>query len=386
MIEFTKNEQLKSFLYLHTEFRNQKEANDVIGTLEAFRNDWGNLRNQWFERTFPLVYITYGRAWMFLQNYDKAIEILNEGKTELEHKDFEYFFKEKAILYDLLSQCYIHKKLEEEAYKAMLISVFNDLYAINNTHSNQFEFYSFRNFNDFSLSDIENETISLCSPQNFNDPVDTAFNAWMHYKYEVASEGFERNYIEIQCKAYNNIRVRCLVRNIPLPYKEGKDYPIQLDFQKEYANSVMWAHYANNHQGFCVKFKIPSLFTMIEPNEGKVIMLMPINYTERLSIINFGNSISNISFKEAFLTKQKNWEYEHEHRILYYNKNGSEDFPSLPLPKGSIVAIYLGVRCSDDNKQKIFNLIKNKSNVEVYQMQISSEDIYKLKSLRVDGK
>lgn len=65
MIEFTKNEQLKSFLYLHTEFRNQKEANDVIGTLEAFRNDWGNLRNPWFKRTFPLVYITYGRAWMF---------------------------------------------------------------------------------------------------------------------------------------------------------------------------------------------------------------------------------------------------------------------------------------------------------------------------------
>ena len=62
MKAFTKNELIKSFLYLHFDIKNKKEAQDVINTLEEFRNDWENLRNPWFERTFPLVYIAYGHA------------------------------------------------------------------------------------------------------------------------------------------------------------------------------------------------------------------------------------------------------------------------------------------------------------------------------------
>ena len=161
MKAFTKNELIKSFLYLHFEIKNKKEAQDVINTLEEFRNDWENLRNPWFERTFPLVYIAYGHACMVLEDYEKAISILNEGAQKLEHSDFKYFFWEKVRLYDLLSKSYIHKGNKDKAYTASLNSVYNELYAINNTHHNDFEFYGFRDFNEYSLADIANETISL---------------------------------------------------------------------------------------------------------------------------------------------------------------------------------------------------------------------------------
>ena len=322
---------------------------------------------------------------MELNDYDKAISILNEGADKLEHSDFKYFFGEKICLYDLLSKCYTYKKNKDKAYEAALNSVYNELYSINNVHHDNFEYYGFRDFSDYSLADITNETISLCSVDLFNDPVDTAFFSWMHYKQEVAQNQSERDYLEIQEAAYKNVRARCLIRNIPLPYKEGIDYPIYLPFQKEYANTVMWAHYANYHKGFCVKYCIPSSFTMTQPEGEVILMLMPINYTERFPLMNNGIFNHNLTFKDVFFTKQKLWEYEHEHRLLYFNKKGSPPFPALKLPEGCIKAIYIGVKCTEENKNKIFEAIKDKPDIEVFQMQISSQDIYKLNAVKIEN-
>lgn len=383
MITLSKNEQIKSFLYLHSNIDDEDEAKEIINTLEGLRSDWDNLRNPLFERVFPLVFTTYGYACIILHNYDKAIDILNEGAKELEHKDFQYFFGEKVILYELLSKAYIHKADIQGAYEAALNKVYYELYAINNTHSNNFEFYGFRDFSEHSLADLTNETISLCSPDLFNDPVDTAFLPWMHYQQQIANNE-EQKYLKVLQDAYMNIRARSFVRNIPLPYKEGFDYPNQLDFQREYANTVMWAHYANHHQGFCVKYTIPASFTISEPNKGRILMLLPINYTERFPLT--GQVEKKIKFKDVFLTKQKLWEYEHEHRLLYFDKNGSPKFPTPTLPKGSIKAVYLGVKCSCENKNKLLNAIKDNFDIEIYQMQISSEDIYKLKAVKINRK
>lgn len=378
MKDYSRNELITSFLYLHNDIKSKDEATDVITTLDEFRPDWQNLRNPYFERVYPTIFIVYGSACMRLGEYNKAIDILNEGAKELEQKDFKYFFMEKTHLYDLLLKCYIHNGNRDKAYEVALNRVYYELYSINSTHYDNFEFYGFRDFSDYSLADIANETISLCSPNLFNDPVDTAFFPWMHYQKEMAKNEEERIYLDTLDMAYQNIRVRCLVRNIPLPYKEGIDYPKQLYFQKEYANTVMWAHYANNHRGFCIKYCIPSSFTITEPEAGYILMMMPINYTERFSLIN------NVTFKDVLFTKQKLWKYEHEHRLLYFNKDGSPDFPTPKLPEGSIKSIYLGVKCSDENKIKILDVIKDKPDIEVYQMQISSDDIYKLKAAKIN--
>jgi len=198
-----------------------------------------------------------------------------------------------------------------------------------------------------------------------------------------AQEQKEKDYLAIQEAAYKNIRARCLVRNIPLPFKEGVDYPKQMPFQKEYANTVMWAHYANYHKGFCVKYCIPSSFTNTEPESGKILMLMPMNYSERFPLIDHKRVNENLTFKDVFFTKQKLWEYEHEHRLLYFDKKGSPQFPTPQLPKGSIKAIYIGVKCSKENKIKIFEAIKNKPDIEVFQMRIDSHDTYKLEAVRI---
>lgn len=384
MKTFIKNEQIQAFLTFHQSIRNAAEAREVISSLEEFRPDWQNLRNPYFERVFPAVYITYATALMFLRNYKRAIKIIEEGLKELEHKDFRYFFGEKKALYELLAKCYIHIVDREKAYQAALSMVYNELYQINNRHADNFEFYSFRDVSDYSLEDLKNGTISLCSHNLFNDPVDTPFFAWMHYRKEQCKDVAEMNYLEVLEAAYGNIKARCLVRNIPLPYKEGVDYPVQLDFQREFANSVLFAHYANYHKGYCVKYVIPSSFTITEPESGKIIMLRPINYTERFPLNEMGGIPKSMGFDEAFLTKQKLWEYEHEHRLLYFDVNGSPEFPTPQLPKGSIKAVYIGVKCSQANKQKIIEALKDKPDVEVFQMQISSEDIYKLKAKKIE--
>lgn len=384
MKPFTKNEQIQAFISLHQRIREADEAREVINTLEEFRPDWHNLRNVLFERVYPAVFWTYAEAFIYLRDYRGAVGILEEGLKELEHQDFRYYFGEKSYMYELLSKCYVHLSDNDKAYSAALKKVYHELYALNNKHSDKFEFYGFRDVSVHSLNDLKNETISLCSPSLFNDPVDTAYFAWMHYRKEEAKNNAELNYLEVLEAAYNNVRARCLVRNIPLPYKEGVDYPVQLDFQREYANTVMWAHYANNHKGFCVKYVIPSSFTMTEPEDGRIVMLKPITYTDRFPIMPFGTVNKDIKFKDAFLTKQRLWEYEHEHRLLYFDVNGSPEFPTPQLPAGSIKAVYIGVKCPPENRAKILEALKDKTDVEVYEMQINSQDIYKLKAQKIE--
>lgn len=392
MKPFSQNETIKAFLYLHSTIKTTEEAQEVINALEEWRPNWQNLRNMYFERVFPQVFISYALACLSLKDYDGATKILEEGIMELSHRDFKYYFGEKATIYDLLVNCYVANGDINKAYEAALEKIFNLLYASNNLHFDNFEFYAFRSFSEFALKDLENETLSLCSPSLFNDPVDTPLFPWIHYQKEDArmritnKEALKNKlaYLDVMEKAYDNIRVRCLVRNIMVPHREGRDSGIPLDSDREYANTLMWAHYANNHTGFCVKYVLPSAFTTSSPNDDEWIMLRPLTYVDTFPLIDdFGNIRNDITFYEAMLTKQKKWEYEHEHRLLYFNRKGSPDYPTPKLPVGSIKAVYIGVRASEKDKQRLFDALKDRTEVEVYQMQISSKDMYRLVAQKI---
>lgn len=154
MKPFIKNEQIQAFISFHQNICNTEEAKEVIKTLEEFRPDWQNLRNLRFERVFPSVYWTYANACMFLHNYHGAVSILEEGFKELEDKEFKYYFGEKSYMNELLARCFVHLADREKACKAALKKVYNELYAINNQHADNFEFYGFRDISVHSLADL----------------------------------------------------------------------------------------------------------------------------------------------------------------------------------------------------------------------------------------
>lgn len=151
-------------------------------------------------------------------------------------------------------------------------------------------------------------------------------------------------------------------------------------------NMPMWAHYANDHHGFCVEYKV-----------RKKNQLYPVVYTQnrlktRAFFINLLYSFFNseASTKERvtvlrhFITlstfKDKSWESENEIRAVFMNTKA--ELP--PNSKGKLFdcseigvapqKIYIGVKCSKENERHLID-IAEKLNIayEKCEMSVTEE-------------
>ena len=129
-------------------------------------------------------------------------------------------------------------------------------------------------------------------------------------------------------------------------------------------NRLMWAHYAENHTGFCIEYDYA--------NAPKGILPMPVLYSHRRPKIPWdivydpnpeNLKKANKVFMKALLTKDEVWSYEQEWRILIPTAMGR----LVKMPP--ISCIYLGARCSDDNK-KLIKIVAERRSVPVKQMTI----------------
>lgn len=126
-------------------------------------------------------------------------------------------------------------------------------------------------------------------------------------------------------------------------------------------NLPMWAHYANNHYGFCVKYKVGKKHAIRNIIYEK--QRIPIANTFYSFIMNSINGIKNSDcFLEAeiistilqdiFFTKHISWDYEQEYRALYpldeEIRGCNVSIEEIGL---SIVEIYSGIKCIDENKK-----------------------------------
>lgn len=135
----------------------------------------------------------------------------------------------------------------------------------------------------------------------------------------------------------------------------------------DYKNRLMWSHYADSHKGFCVEYDYGSL------TEAEMLSLpLPIIYAKERPLLpwkaGLDNTLENISEATAqitlgLLTKDDEWKYENEWRILVCSSDSTE----FKMPK--ISCIYLGAAISDKNKAKILEIAKRK-NILVKQMKI----------------
>lgn len=216
--------------------------------------------------------------------------------------------------------------------------------------------YSFRPYNEYSLSDLINREITLVHPSSFNDPFDTLA---MHWK----------NQLELHCKERTHIA----------PYKKSFDYYRIRSFSEDtrknkvYKNILMWSHYADNHKGFCIKYSFSESFVN---NDDIALFFRPVVYkiaSEKTNI-----DIDTIDSDLAYCTKHHSWRYEKEVRLIGYFPN-SESFFS-PLPMGDfckIEAIYFGVKTPDNIITTIKQILKNE-NVKYYKMANTPTDIYNI--------
>ncbi len=191
------------------------------------------------------------------------------------------------------------------------------------------------------------------------------------------------------CKAYY-YDPRALMKYEELKSHNGKiidDFSSMLRVVSLTSNGVqslpMWAHYANNHAGFCVSYDMTD-----RDNLSLKSCTFPVFYTDdRLDITSVMDSfISTVKaevkvqsaagkkdiliddFSVVFLTsllcnvKQSSWSYENEYRCTE-----GATAPGIPFVDAKAKEIYIGYKCSEDNARRFCEIGKS-LNIPVFQM------------------
>lgn len=124
-------------------------------------------------------------------------------------------------------------------------------------------------------------------------------------------------------------------------------------------NLLMWAHYADNHKGVCIKFN----GTHKDPFYSKngVGRIMKVDYGNELAIVEQNTENKYITSLVKMSRKSECWKYENEYRVFNVSSDidstdgqGNHSFNSRLADE-----VYLGCRATEDTESKIIKIIQS---------------------------
>lgn len=231
-----------------------------------------------------------------------------------------------------------------------------------------YKFYSLnddKELNEKKFSTLQNKQIFMSDIKDFNDPFDG--KAFFYDPKQLAN-----------IKRLQHINGR-IIEDFTTFHK-GTALT-----ENDTSCMPMWAHYSNNHQGFCVAYDMKN-----PANTALSGCTFPVQYTdERLDITsfmkNYANGVSSeidkqmaqgiktivindlsLIYVAQYLCniKHSTWQYEKEFRCT--NGANAKGMPYIDaVPK----AIYIGMNCQEQNRNKLV-AIARKLSIPVYQMRL----------------
>lgn len=229
--------------------------------------------------------------------------------------------------------------------------------------------------NQIRLDSLRRNKIWISNYENFNDPFE--FKMLTLDRARLKGNGWDIGYIE-----------RIL--------EEFKKRTLIACFSSSVENNMpLWAHYTNNHLGYCVKYSIinpRSLFPVsYEPVRTKTAVIPTKIISEIVNSFNKNSKKPTDDFYKYFsyfyislCCKHLFWEYENEYRLLY---------PTIDLVDGKLVplsnvgmkveAIYLGSKCENTYKKELISIGK-RLNCNVFEMYFDEySEAFELKTRQV---
>lgn len=129
--------------------------------------------------------------------------------------------------------------------------------------------------------------------------------------------------------------------------------------------TIMWSHYANNHQGYVIGFDSNHSFFK-ENQEKSITALSQINYVhERIKITD--DDIDS-SIKKILMTKHIDWHYEKEHRMIADLKKADKKIGEkhlFKIPHDAVKEIIIGHKAKETLKRKLYSFAK-KNDIKLY--------------------
>lgn len=276
--------------------------------------------------------------------------------------------------------------------------------------------FKYREVNENSIKNLEEDTIWLADPSNFNDPYDCAHTVDFSAINKKSETGFFATFMEERGSDLNlsdqqkrnlfasknpidDLIDILLVEETP-EKKEGikaalisvqnkMHEDLALANSKSIASSfklcsfserndsmLMWAHYAYYHQGFCIEYDLES----IPYSDYRRRFLYPTIYsnemfdaTEHLMKGVEDESFNNLHLSLSALVKAKDWEYEKEWRLVFANGIfKSERAYHIGKPK----EVYLGTKISQENQERLVEICTRR-NIPVRKMK-AHHSLFKL--------
>jgi|GEM_PF-2473825 len=171
-----------------------------------------------------------------------------------------------------------------------------------------------------------------------------------------------------------------------------KDLASMTCFTETNNNTLMWSHYANNHEGICVEYDLkllktdpfgickhlfPIIYSNARPVNRNIHSLIKSHYAlkkaiDECYIYDGDENLNDIS--PMFLTKGIEWKYEQEWRIIYTKKQmydiNENVLYSENLPFPCVTAVYLGYRIDPEIKTNLIEIADRLSSTENRKIQV----------------
>lgn len=145
---------------------------------------------------------------------------------------------------------------------------------------------------------------------------------------------------------------------------------------------LMWAHYANNHNGFVIQFDETHEFFAPTTHEDQVFPLTKVEYSAQRPILSY----SSINSPSVYYRKSPEWAYESEWRIIkpLSAAKSTRTHPEYPrflfeLPAAAVKGVIVGLSVSNSARQELFELLTQPQwkHVTVFQTVLNKNE-YKL--------
>ena len=265
--------------------------------------------------------------------------------------------------------------------------------------------FRFRAWKDHSLKEIRENKIWLSNPRTFNDPYDcyvtadykkivlSLFRKFPHTRTipdetwkeiektddpvlslsrHLAQRVVPPDLRYVENARLLNLEVKSEVANKEKSWDAMKDETKISCFSGAWDSLPMWAHYADQHQGFCIEYDLS------KESEGKTAPLFPVIYTKTLVPLNITDELMNLPGNSGHLAikaaifKNKDWSYEREWRLVFY----TGDDQKIEIKGYPIKAIYLGTKINSEHKKQLIES-SPKINFKIFQMSVSANGVKK---------
>ncbi len=272
--------------------------------------------------------------------------------------------------------------------------------------------YKYRSDNEYARNNLKSDTIWLASPDSYNDPYDCL----LRFSAPSMASAFEKGLIDpfvtglelqISMEKVKEAKesatpLETLLKNVTGIGKAGANPKATAEYLSKIGHHfiemavnflqivrailkicsfsqvadsiIMWSHYANHHQGFCIEYDLEKF----DPGDAFLKNLYPVVYSNQLfdltpwaeKLVSGEAAQLNTLFPLlAVVQKFQGWAYEKEWRYVQFQEKPSPD-RARPMPPAS--KVLLGAKAAPSTKKDLLEICVDR-NIPLWQMRMSND-------------